>query len=276
MSDIIATPKVTREILDRYGLKAQKKYGQNFLIDANIVAKIASQSSDKEHLTLEIGPGIGSLTQMLARYAKEVVAYEIDPKLIPLLKDNFKDVSNIHIIHEDFMDVDFKRAFYANKQINVCANLPYYVTTPILFKLFESNLDILKITVMVQKEVADRFKAKVKDSDYNALSLIVNYLYDVKTVMQVPASVFYPRPKVDSTVISFIPKRERDFNYEKAFFALVKRAFAKRRKTLYNNLKDYYSKDKLAYLYESLALPETVRAEELDDVAFKKIYEVLK
>ena len=276
MSDIIATPKVTREILDRYGLKAQKKYGQNFLIDANIVAKIASQSSDKEHLTLEIGPGIGSLTQMLARYAKEVVAYEIDPKLIPLLKDNFKDVSNIHIIHEDFMDVDFKKAFYANKQINVCANLPYYVTTPILFKLFESNLDILKITVMVQKEVADRFKAKVKDSDYNALSLIVNYLYDVKTVMQVPASVFYPRPKVDSTVISFIPKRERDFNYEKAFFALVKRAFAKRRKTLYNNLKDYYSKDKLAYLYESLALPETVRAEELDDVAFKKIYEVLK
>ena len=276
MSDIIATPKVTREILDRYGLKAQKKYGQNFLIDANIVAKIASQSSDKEHLTLEIGPGIGSLTQMLARYAKEVVAYEIDPKLIPLLKDNFKDVSNIHIIHEDFMDVDFKKAFYANKQINVCANLPYYVTTPILFKLFESNLDILKITVMVQKEVADRFKAKVKDSDYNALSLIVNYLYDVKTVMQVPSSVFYPRPKVDSTVISFIPKRERDFNYEKAFFALVKRAFAKRRKTLYNNLKDYYSKDKLAYLYESLALPETVRAEELDDVAFKKIYEVLK
>ncbi len=276
MSDIIATPKVTREILDRYGLKAQKKYGQNFLIDANIVAKIASQSSDKEHLTLEIGPGIGSLTQMLARYAKEVVAYEIDPKLIPLLKDNFKDVSNIHIIHEDFMDVDFKKAVYANKQINVCANLPYYVTTPILFKLFESNLDILKITVMVQKEVADRFKAKVKDSDYNALSLIVNYLYDVKTVMQVPASVFYPRPKVDSTVISFIPKRERDFNYEKAFFALVKRAFAKRRKTLYNNLKDYYSKDKLAYLYESLALPETVRAEELDDVAFKKIYEVLK
>ena len=245
MSDIIATPKVTREILDRYGLKAQKKYGQNFLIDANIVAKIASQSSDKEHLTLEIGPGIGSLTQMLARYAKEVVAYEIDPKLIPLLKDNFKDVSNIHIIHEDFMDVDFKKAFYANKQINVCANLPYYVTTPILFKLFESNLDILKITVMVQKEVADRFKAKVKDSDYNALSLIVNYLYDVKTVMQVPSSVFYPRPKVDSTVISFIPKRERDFNYEKAFFALVKRAFAKRRKTLYNNLKDYYSKDKL-------------------------------
>lgn len=276
MSDIIATPKMTREILDRYGLKAQKKYGQNFLIDANIVAKIASQSSDKEHLTLEIGPGIGSLTQMLARYAKEVVAYEIDPKLIPLLKDNFKDVSNIHIIHEDFMDVDFKKAFYANKQINVCANLPYYVTTPILFKLFESNLDILKITVMVQKEVADRFKAKVKDSDYNALSLIVNYLYDVKTVMQVPSSVFYPRPKVDSTVISFIPKRERDFNYEKAFFALVKRAFAKRRKTLYNNLKDYYSKDKLAYLYESLALPETVRAEELDDVAFKKIYEVLK
>ena len=218
MSDIIATPKMTREILDRYGLKAQKKYGQNFLIDANIVAKIASQSSDKEHLTLEIGPGIGSLTQMLARYAKEVVAYEIDPKLIPLLKDNFKDVSNIHIIHEDFMDVDFKKAFYANKQINVCANLPYYVTTPILFKLFESNLDILKITVMVQKEVADRFKAKVKDSDYNALSLIVNYLYDVKTVMQVPSSVFYPRPKVDSTVISFIPKRERDFNYEKAFF----------------------------------------------------------
>ncbi len=276
MSDIIATPKVTREILDRYGLKAQKKYGQNFLIDANIVTKIASQSSDKEHLTLEIGPGIGSLTQMLARYAKEVVAYEIDPKLIPLLKDNFKDVSNIHIIHEDFMDVDFKKAFYANKQINVCANLPYYVTTPILFKLFESNLDILKITVMVQKEVADRFKAKVKDSDYNALSLIVNYLYDVKTVMQVPSSVFYPRPKVDSTVISFIPKRQRDFNYEKAFFALVKRAFAKRRKTLYNNLKDYYSKDKLAYLYESLALPETVRAEELDDVAFKKIYEVLK
>ena len=265
MSDIIATPKVTREILDRYGLKAQKKYGQNFLIDANIVAKIASQSSDKEHLTLEIGPGIGSLTQMLARYAKEVVAYEIDPKLIPLLKDNFKDVSNIHIIHEDFMDVDFKKAFYANKQINVCANLPYYITSDILAALLEARC-FESVTVMVQKEVAERICAAPGAADYGAFSVFCQYHAQPEILFDVPPACFIPQPKVTSSVLHLKvrgapPAEVAD---EAFFFRVVRASFAQRRKTLVNGLGALgFPKPRLIEAVAACGLPENVRGETL-------------
>lgn len=275
MEKAIASLSRTHEILDRYGLKAQKKYGQNFLIDANIVDKIAKLSTDKESITIEIGPGIGSLTQMLAKYSKEVIAYEIDDNLIPVLSDNFKDINNIKIIHQDFLKADLSKAEYKDEEINICANLPYYITTPILFKLFESDLKIKKISVMVQKEVADRFKAKVNEEDYNALSVIVNYLYDVKVVTQVPSSVFHPRPRVDSTVISFIPKINRDREYEKHLFSLIKMSFVQRRKTLWNNLKGEIALEDLNYLYEKMNFKSNIRAQEIDIDTFVKMYEVL-
>lgn len=275
MTKTIATLSNTMEILNHYGLKAQKKYGQNFLVDANITDKIARLSTDEKHPTIEIGPGIGCLTQMLCKYSKQVYAYEIDPKLIPVLKANFADLDNFELIFGDFLQVDLDSVPYKDEAINVCANLPYYVTTPILFKLFESSLNILKISVMVQKEVADRFKAKVNDEDYNALSVIVNYLYDVKVVTQVPASVFFPRPRVDSTVISFTPKVKRDPDFEKAFFKLVKMAFTQRRKTLWNNLKQGYSTQELTTLFEKLELNPNLRGQEMELADFMRIYEVL-
>ena len=275
MEKAISTISRTLEILDKYDLRPQKKYGQNFLVDPNIVEKIASLSADKEHITLEIGPGIGSLTEMLAKYSKKVISYEIDDRLIPVLKENLADLDNVEIINQDFLNVDLNKASFKDEIINVAANLPYYVTTPILFKLFESDLNIAKISVMVQKEVADRFKAKVNDEDYNALSVIVNYLYDVKVLTQVPASVFYPRPRVDSTVITFAPKVERDKEFEKNFFKLVKLSFTQRRKTLFNNLRNEYSSEVVEDMLKKTGMKTNIRAQELNLEDFIKIYEVL-
>lgn len=239
MQDIIAKPKMTKMILDRYDLKALKRFGQNFLIDANIVEKIAKIACDIDTTTIEIGPGIGALTQFLARYSKKVYAHEIDKKLVEVLSDNFKDDEKISIIEGDFLKVDFKSMPYAHEKVIVCANLPYYITTPILFKLFESELDIEKITVMVQKEVADRFIAKVGTSDYSALSVIVAYKYDVKFELKVPKTVFDPKPKVDSAVISFLPKEKALPLDEERFYELIKASFRQRRKTLKNNLSGF-------------------------------------
>lgn len=275
MEKAISTISRTLEILDKYDLRPQKKYGQNFLVDPNIVEKIASLSADKDHISLEIGPGIGSLTEMLAKYSKKVIAFEIDDRLIPVLKDDLAHLDNVEIINQDFLNVDLNTLSFKDEIINVAANLPYYVTTPILFKLFESDLKIAKISVMVQKEVADRFKAKVNDEDYNALSVIVNYLYDVHVLTQVPASVFYPRPRVDSTVITFVPKVERDKEFEKKFFKLVKLSFTQRRKTLYNNLRTEYSSELVEDMLKKLDMKTSIRAQELSLDDFMKIYEVL-
>ena len=181
--------------------KAKKRFGQNFLVDSNIAKKICSISSDKLTKTIEIGPGLGALTEYLVNNSKSLDAYEIDKDLYEILKEEFKDAS---IYNEDFLDTDLSKY---KEPINVVSNLPYYVTTPILFKLFNSKLDIKKITVMVQKEVADRFTAKPKTKDYNALSIIVNYLFVVKNEFNVGASNFYPSPNVSSSVISFVPKK---------------------------------------------------------------------
>ena len=271
----IATVSRTNEILDKYNLKAKKKFGQYFLIDANTVEKIAKNACDKDHITIEIGPGIGSLTQKLAKYSKEVISYEIDSSLIPVLKETLGDLDNVTVIEEDFLNTDLGKASYHDEEIVVAANLPYYITTPILFKLFESDLKIKCISVMVQKEVADRFKASVNSKDYNALSVIVQHSYDVGILMNISKNVFNPKPNVDSAVIVFKPKTKKYVKDEKEFYEMVKMAFTQRRKTLFNNLKEHFDNEKIKKMYETLGLKDSIRAQEIDLDTFIRIYEVL-
>ena len=252
--------------------KAKKKFGQNFLIDENVIKDIVDGANILPNdLVIEIGPGLGALSEFLCIYSKSVEAYEIDQDMVNILKKEFID-KNFVVYHQDFLDVDLTK--YENDKINISSNLPYYVTTPILFKIFKANLDINKITVMVQKEVADRFNAKVNSEDYNALSLIVQYLFDVKLEMNVSKNCFYPIPQVDSAVVSFTPKRKRDFVYEEKLFAFIENCFKQRRKTLHNNLKDFLSSDKIEKIYSNLNFKDNVRAQELLLNDFIKMYEV--
>ena len=266
---MIASISHVKEVLKDQ--RAKKKFGQNFLIDANTVDKIARNACEKDVKTIEIGPGLGALAEMLLKYSRDVDAYEIDKDMVAILEATFED-ERLKIISGDFLDADL--SIYEEK-VNVCANLPYYVTTPILFKLFESELDIGKITVMVQKEVGDRLNAKPGSEDYSALSVEVQYLYDVKLEMNISRSVFYPMPNVDSAVISFAPKRERDRSFEAKFFELVKNCFRMRRKTLYNNLKDLCDAGKLEEVYEKTGLRQDIRAQQLTLEDFLKLYEVI-
>ncbi len=266
---MIASVSHVKEVLKDQ--RAKKKFGQNFLIDANTVDKIARSACEKDVRTIEIGPGLGALTQMLLKYSKDVDAYEIDKDMVAILEETFDD-ERLKIIRGDFLEADLSA--YEEK-VNVCGNLPYYVTTPILFKLFESQLDIGKITVMVQKEVAERLVAKPGSEDYSALSVEVQYLYDVKLEMNISRFVFYPMPNVDSAVLSFTPKRERDRAFEEKFFELVKNCFRMRRKTLYNNLKDLYDPQKLEEVYAKTGLRKDVRAQQLSLEEFLRLQEVI-
>ena len=253
-------------------LKAKKKYGQNFLIDSNVVDKIAKNACDINMTTIEIGPGLGALTEMLLKYSKDVDAYEIDPDMYELLKKNIDD-DRLNVYLGDFLDSDLGK--YSDK-VNVCANLPYYVTTPILFKIFESELDINKITVMVQKEVGERICAKAGDKEYSALSVEVQYLYKTKIEMNVSRKVFYPEPNVDSIIISFSPDRERSRVFENDFFEFVKNCFRMRRKTLYNNLKDLYSTEEIENMFIKTGLKDTIRAQEIELDTFIEIFRILE
>lgn len=244
MTRYIATPSYTKEILDKYDLFAKKNYGQNFLVEPGIVEKIAISACKDGNKVIEIGPGIGALTQMLAIHAKEVYSFEIDDRLIPVLNDTLSDYDNVTIINKDFLEVDLNDYFDDNEELIIAANLPYYITTPILFKLFESNLNIKSITVMMQKEVADRFSAKVNTKDYNALTVITNYRCSVETVVKVPRNVFNPKPNVDSAVLKFKFDKEKSIDDEQTFFEMVKACFKQRRKTILNNFKDYLDNDK--------------------------------
>ena len=267
---MIASNSHVRKVMGE--LKAKKKFGQNFLIDANIVDRIAVGACFRELKTIEIGPGLGALTEMLLKYSKDVDAYEIDRDMYELLNESLKD-ERLTVYLQDFLDADL--SIYHEK-VSVCANLPYYVTTPILFKLFESDLDIAKITVMVQKEVADRLNAKAGSEDYSALSVEVQYLFDVKNEMNVSRKVFYPMPNVDSAVISFTPHpEERDRTFEKGFFELVKNCFRMRRKTLHNNLKDLYDEDVIREAFAKTGFDEKVRAQQLSLEQFLKLYDGL-
>lgn len=243
MNKDIATPVRTRTILEKYGFSFKKSLGQNFLIDTNILKKIVEFA----HITdetgaIEIGPGIGALTEQLARTSKKVVAFEIDQRLLPILNDTLSPYPNVKIIHNDVLEANVQdvmdQEFQDIDDIMVVANLPYYVTTPIIMKLLEERLPIRGIVVMLQKEVADRISAKPGTKEYGSLSIAVQYYTETEIVMIVPKTVFVPQPNVDSAVIR-LTKREKPavlVKDEQFFFQITRSSFAQRRKTLLNNL----------------------------------------
>jgi 16S rRNA (adenine1518-N6/adenine1519-N6)-dimethyltransferase len=243
MNKDIATPGRTREILEKYGFSFKKSLGQNFLIDTNILRKIVdfAELSD-ETGAIEIGPGIGALTEQLARRAKKVVAFEIDQRLLPILEDTLSPYGNVRIIHQDVLKADIHRViseeFTGMTDIMVVANLPYYVTTPIIMKLLTDRLPIRGMVVMLQKEVADRLAAKPGTKDYGSLSIAIQYYTEAETVMTVPRTVFIPQPNVDSAVIRLIKRKQPPVKVEDEafFFQVVRASFAQRRKTILNNL----------------------------------------
>ncbi|MEH7108282.1 16S rRNA (adenine(1518)-N(6)/adenine(1519)-N(6))-dimethyltransferase RsmA [Bacillus sp. JJ1764] len=244
MNKDIATPVRTRAILEKYGFSFKKSLGQNFLIDTNILKNIVGYAELNPEQTgaIEIGPGIGALTEQLARSSKKVVAFEIDQRLLPILGETLSPYDNVKIIHQDILKADvqaiMEEEFSGTTDVMVVANLPYYVTTPIIMKLLEDHIPIRGIVCMLQKEVADRISAKPGTKDYGSLSIAVQYYTEAETVMIVPKTVFVPQPNVDSAVIRLI-KRDKpavSVEDETFFFQVTKASFAQRRKTLLNNL----------------------------------------
>lgn len=239
----IATPVRTKAILEKYGFSFKKSLGQNFLIEPNILSRIVDHANVTDQTgVIEIGPGIGALTEQLARRAKKVVAYEIDQRLLPILKETLAPYPNVSVIHQDVLEANLKEAIKDNfgdcEEIMVVANLPYYVTTPIIMKLLEEKLPLKGIVVMLQKEVADRISAKPSTKEYGSLSIAVQYYTEAKTVMSVPKTVFVPQPNVDSAIIRLLVREEPivTLDNESFFFQIVRASFAQRRKTLLNNL----------------------------------------
>ncbi len=237
------SPRKMQENLIDNNFRLKKKYGQNFIIDENIIDSIINKSLiDKDTMVIEIGPGAGSLTYKLSFAAKNVLCYEIDTTLSNLLSNNLKGLDNVEIKFEDFLKSnvidDIKK--YNFKKLYVVANLPYYITTPIIIKIIEDMLPVDKICVMVQKEVGDRFKAPLGTKDYGSLTVYINYFYNVKKLLDVSRNVFIPKPNVDSIVVEFTRKNnEKKVLNEKLFFKIIRDSFNQKRKTLKNNLKDY-------------------------------------
>ncbi|GGG24521.1 16S rRNA (adenine(1518)-N(6)/adenine(1519)-N(6))-dimethyltransferase RsmA [Paenibacillus abyssi] len=255
----VATPKRTKEIIGRYGFSFKKSLGQNFLIDQNILNKIvAAAELDPSKGALEIGPGIGALTQQLAQAAGRVTAVEIDNRLIPILKDVLSENDNVEVVHGDVLKLDLaeliERQFKEMSGVSVVANLPYYVTTPILMKLLEEKLPLEHIVVMIQKEVAERMAAKPGGKAYGSLSVAVQYYCEPKLICTVPHTVFIPQPNVDSAVIklSLRDKPPVDVKSESYFFRVVQASFAQRRKTITNNLGAFVGKEHREALIELL------------------------
>lgn len=243
MNKDIATPVRTRAILEKYGFSFKKSLGQNFLIDTNILNRIVDHANlTEESGVIEVGPGIGALTEQIARRSKKVVAFEIDQRLLPILEDTLSPYDNTKIIHSDVLKADVASViateFAEVEDVMVVANLPYYVTTPIIMKLLEEKLPIRGIVCMLQKEVAERIAAKPGTKDYGSLSIAVQYYTEAETVMIVPKTVFVPQPNVDSAVIrlSVRPNPKVDVKSETFFFQVTKASFAQRRKTILNNL----------------------------------------
>lgn len=262
----LVDPKNTIEVIQKNQFVFQKKFGQNFLIDAHVLDKIiAAAQIGPEDTVLEIGPGIGTMTQAIAENAKKVIAVEIDDNLIPILKENLKEYDNVEIINDDVMKVDIA-LLGVNK---VVANLPYYITTPIIMGLLESRVPLDSITVMVQKEVADRMKSKPGTKDYGALSLAVQFYAEPYLVANVPQNCFMPRPNVGSAVIRLTLHKDAPVNVddEKLMFRIIRAAFNQRRKTLQNCLSHFeelhYEKGKVAGVLREMNLNESIRGEAL-------------
>lgn len=269
----LGNPKRTIEVLQKYDFVFQKKFGQNFLIDTHVLDKIISAAEiTKEDFVLEIGPGIGTMTQYLACAAREVVAVEIDKALIPILEDTLQDYSNVTVLNEDILKVDIKKLADEHnngKPIKVVANLPYYITTPIIMGLFEGDVPIESITVMVQKEVADRMQVGPGTKEYGALSLAVQYYAESYIVANVPPNCFMPRPKVGSAVIRLTKHAEPPVEVfdTKLMFRIIRASFNQRRKTLANGLNNSpelsFGKEEIQRAIKACGFPEGIRGEAL-------------
>ena len=284
----IADYSVTRAILERHGFTFKKSFGQNFLTDTNILQKIVDTAEiDKNVNVIEIGPGIGALTEFLAENAAEVMAFEIDDRLVPILADTLRDFDNVTVVNQDILKVDLAQyiAEFKNPDlpIKVVANLPYYITTPILMHLIESGIPFSEFVVMMQKEVADRISAQPNTKAYGSLSIAVQYYMTAKVAFIVPRTVFVPAPNVDSAILKMVRREQPavEVQDEKFFFKVTKASFVHRRKTLWNNLTSYFGKSEevKAKLENALAkanLVANVRGEALDLVAFARLSDALK
>ena len=269
----LGTPSATKEIINKYSFAFQKKFGQNFLIDSNILENIISAAGiTKDDFVLEIGPGIGTMTQYLCEAARQVVAVEIDKMLIPILEETLSEYDNVEVINKDVLKVDIKSLAEEKnngRPIKVVANLPYYITTPIIMGLFESDVPIESITIMVQKEVADRMQTGPGSKDYGALSLAVQYYAQAEVVLNVSSNCFMPRPNVDSAVIKLTKHKMPtvDVLDEDLMFKLIRASFNQRRKTLVNGLKNSseldFSKEQIIEAIESIGKNENIRGEKL-------------
>lgn len=281
----LGNPKNTIEIIQKYEFMFQKKFGQNFLIDTHVLEKIISAAGiTKNDCVLEIGPGIGTMTQYLAENAGHVVAVEIDRNLIPILKETLADYDNVTVINEDILRVDIKalaEEYNGGKPIKVVANLPYYITTPIIMGLFESGVPIDNITVMVQKEVADRMKEGPGSKDYGALSLAVQYYAEPEIVANVPPNCFIPRPNVGSAVIRLTRHKEMPVEVKDPalMFKIIRASFNQRRKTLQNGLGNApelpYTKEQIAAAIAEMGLTPTIRGEALSLAQFTQLSDIL-
>ncbi|MCR5336973.1 MAG: 16S rRNA (adenine(1518)-N(6)/adenine(1519)-N(6))-dimethyltransferase RsmA [Lachnospiraceae bacterium] len=279
----LASPTRTMAVLERHGLRAQKKYGQNFLIDGHVLDHICDGAQiGKNDLVLEIGPGIGTMTQYLAERAGKVIAVEIDDKLIPVLSDTLSEYDNVTVLHQDILKTDI-RAQYEKEGValhfKVVANLPYYITTPIIMELLEQKLPIESITVMVQTEVAERMQAVPGTKDYGALSLAVQYYTKPEVIAEVPPTCFIPRPNVGSSVIRLTrytdpPVVAKD---EKKMFAVIRASFNQRRKTLINGLAGggVAEKESVRQALLQMGLPEDIRGERLSVEQFARLAELI-
>ena len=284
----IADYSVTRAILERHGFTFKKSFGQNFLTDTNILQKIVDTAEiDKNINVIEIGPGIGALTEFLAESATEVMAFEIDDRLVPILADTLRDFDNVTVVNQDILKVDLAQyiAEFKNPDlpIKVVANLPYYITTPILMHLIESGIPFSEFVVMMQREVADRISAQPNTKAYGSLSIAVQYYMTAKVAFIVPRTVFVPAPNVDSAILKMVRRDQPAVAVqdEKFFFKVSKASFVHRRKTLWNNLTSHFGKSeetkaKLTAALEQAELPPSIRGEALTLADFARLADALK
>lgn len=281
----LGNPKNTIEVLQKYNFNFQKKFGQNFLIDTRVLEEIIDAAEiTKDDFVLEIGPGIGTMTQYLCEAAREVVAVEIDSNLIPILKDTLSAYDNVEVLNQDILKVDIAslaKERNNDRPIKVVANLPYYITTPIIMGLFESHVPIDSITIMVQKEVADRMQEGPGSKEYGALSLAVQYYAKPEIVVNVPPSCFMPQPKVGSAVIRLTRHEQSpvEVEDEKLMFQVIRASFNQRRKTLANGLNNFggfgLSKEEIQTCIEELGVPVNIRGEALSLEQFAKLANII-
>lgn len=268
------SPKKMSDVLEQNGFKLKKKFGQNFIIDENVINSIIDKSGvDKDTMVIEVGPGAGSLTYKLGKTSKNVLCYEIDDSLKNVLESNIDGLNNVEVVYGDFLKADVLKDLekYNYSKLYVVANLPYYITTPIIIKIIEDKIPVDKMVVMVQKEVGERFKATPGSKEYGSLSVFLDYYFDVRKIMDISSNVFIPRPNVDSIIVEF---KKKDKIYElkdsKVFFKLIRDSFTQKRKTLRNNLKGY-NLDSVENTLSKYNLDLSVRAEQLSLEIFVEI-----